>query len=273
MSGLGLNLLVCAVAVAGYFTAVMAASLRARNHSLIDVFWGPGFVLVAVISYLASLDFDGDPLRRNVVLALTAIWGLRLGIYIGRRNAGHGQDARYTALLKRQTGALVPYVVRTVYAPQAMILFVVSLPVQIAMYQRTPLGLLGAAGIAVWCVGFFFEAVGDAQLARFKKDPAHAGRIMDHGLWAWTRHPNYFGDSCVWVGLWLLALTDPVWAGPAGLVAVVSPLLMTFFLVKVTGKALLENGMRRSRGQAYEQYAARTSGFFPRPPRRAGPGN
>lgn len=268
MNDLAFNLLLCAGALAVYFGAVMAASLRLRNHSIVDTFWGPGFVMVAAISFLASTNAGGDPLRRITVLVLTAIWGLRLGAYIGRRNAGHGQDERYTALLKRKTGALVPYVLRTVYVPQAVVMFVVSLPVQIAMYQRAPLGLLGGAGIAVWCVGFFFEAVGDAQLARFKRDPANAGAIMDRGLWAWTRHPNYFGDCCVWTGLWLLALGSPPWRDPLGLFAVVSPVLMTYFLVNVTGKSLLEEGMRRSRGAAYEKYAARTSGFFPRPPRK-----
>lgn len=268
MSAVAVNLLVCAAAVALYFGAVMAASLRLGNHSIVDIFWGPGFVMVAAISYLASVHAGGDPARRITVLVLTAIWGLRLGGYIARRNAGHGQDERYTAMLKRRSGALVPYVLRAIYVPQAVVLFVVSVPVQIAMYQPAPLGAFGVLGVALWCVGFFFEAVGDAQLARFKADPGNAGRIMDRGLWAWTRHPNYFGDSCVWAGLWLLALGTPVWASPMGLVAVISPLLMTYFLLNVTGKPLLEKGMRRSRGAAYEQYAARTSGFFPRPPRR-----
>ena len=222
MNPVVVNLLLCAAAVAVYFAAVMAASFRLHNHSIVDIFWGPGFVLVAAISYLASMHAGGDPVRRATVLVLTGVWGLRLGAYIGRRNAGHGQDARYTQLLSRRTGGIVGYVVRTVYGPQAVILYIVSLPVQIAMYERAPLSVLGIAGIAVWGVGFIFEAVGDAQLARFKSDPANAGQVMDRGLWAWTRHPNYFGDCCVWVGLWLLALGSPL-----GLLAVLSPLLMT----------------------------------------------
>ena len=131
------------------------------------------------------------------------------------------------------------------------------------MYERTPLGVPGVLGVAIWCVGFAFEAAGDAQLARFRADPANVGRIMDRGLWAWTRHPNYFGDVCGWVGLWVLSLGHP-----AGLLTVVSPLLMGYFLVRVSGKALLEKGMRSTRGAAYDEYAARTSGFIPRPPRR-----
>lgn len=242
----------------------MALSIRVRNQSIVDIFWGPGFVLVAAVSYLASRHSGGDDVRRLVVLALTAIWGIRLGLHIGIRNVGHGQDPRYDAIMSHRAGSLAGYVARKIYIPQAVILYLVSVPVQFAMYQRAPLGIVGALGIAVWVIGFAFEALGDLQLTRFKKDPANAGQIMDRGLWAWTRHPNYFGDVCVWVGLWLLALGHP-----AGLVTVISPLLMGFFLVKVSGKALLEKNMRRSRGPAYDAYVARTSGFFPRPPRRS----
>lgn len=260
------NLAVCAFAVAAYFAVIMAVAIRLDRHAIVDIGWGPGFVLVALISYLASADHGGDATRRAVVLALTAIWGLRLAVHIGVRNAGHGEDKRYTAILNKKTGSLIGYVARTIYGPQAVILFIVSLPVQLAMYESARVGVLGAAGIAVWCIGFFFEAVGDAQLARFTRDPANAGKVMDRGLWAWTRHPNYFGDACVWTGLWLLALGHP-----AGLLTVVSPAAMTYFLVNVTGKALLEKGMRRSRGAAYDDYVARTSGFLPRPPRRQRP--
>ncbi|WP_442941900.1 DUF1295 domain-containing protein [Nocardia sp. NBC_00416] len=241
----------------------MAVAIRIRNHSIIDIFWGPGFVLVAAVSYWASTGAGGDDVRRTVMLALTAIWGLRLGAYIGNRNRGHGQDPRYTAIMRHRTGSLVGFLVRKIYGLQGVLLLVISLPVQLAMYEPRPLGVLGVFGIAVWLVGFLFEAVGDAQLARFKKDPANAGLIMARGLWAWTRHPNYFGDACVWTGLWLLSLGHP-----AGLVAVLSPAVMTTLLVRYSGKALLEKGMRRRRGAAFDDYVARTSGFFPLPPRR-----
>lgn len=257
------NLLLCALVVVAYFAGIMALAIRRADHSLVDIFWGPGFVLIAVISYLLSMHSGGDPLRRATVLVLTAIWGLRLAGYLAARNLGHGQDKRYTTLLERRSGGLVGYVIKAVYGPQAAVMFIVSLPVQIAMYEHRPLGALGALGAAVWCVGFVFETIGDAQLARFKKDPANAGQVMDRGLWAWTRHPNYFGDVCVWVGLWMLALGHPV-----GLLTVVSPVVMGYFLVMVSGKALLEKNMRRSRGAAYDEYATRTSGFLPRRPRK-----
>jgi steroid 5-alpha reductase family enzyme len=263
-AAVGLNILISIIAVAALMAVVMGVSIRAKNHSLIDIFWGPAFVVVAVVSYLVSAGSEGDSTRRLVVLVFTAVWGLRLGLHIGRRNRGHGEDPRYTALMRHQTGSLVGYLVRKVYGLQGLLVVVVSLPVQVAMYESAPLGLLGGLGIVVWLVGFVFEAVGDQQLARFKADPANEGRIMDRGLWAWTRHPNYFGDACVWVGLFLLALGSPV-----GLLTVVSPIVMTKLLVSYSGKALLEKGMRRKRGAAYDDYIERTSGFFPRPPRRS----
>ncbi|MBF6353025.1 DUF1295 domain-containing protein [Nocardia higoensis] len=260
---LALNFVVSTVAVVVFIAAIMMTAIRIRNQSIIDIFWGPGFVVVAVVSYLMSASSEGNDVRRLVVLALTALWGLRLGLYIGNRNRGHGEDPRYTALMKHRTGSLVGFLVRKIYGLQGLLILVVSLPVQFAMYQSASLGILGALGVAVWVIGFLFEAVGDWQLSRFKADPANAGRIMDRGLWAWTRHPNYFGDACVWVGLFLLALGSPF-----GLIAIVSPVVMTRLLVSYSGKALLEKRMRRKRGEEFERYVARTSGFFPRPPRR-----
>jgi len=257
-----INLGATVVAVAVTMALTMLYALRRGEQSIVDTVWGLGFVVVAVVSFLLSAG-DGDPVRRWVTLALTAVWGVRLGVYIYARNRGHGEDPRYAALLRRNKGALVPYVIRTIYWPQGAIMWVVSLPVQVAMYATAGPGILTWAGAAVWVVGFVFESVGDAQLKRFKRDPANAGRLMDRGLWAWTRHPNYFGDSVVWAGLFLLACSHWV-----GLVTVISPVLMAHMLVNKSGKALLERRMSRSRGPEYADYAARTSGFFPRPPRR-----
>lgn len=260
---LALNLGGSVVAVIVFVGAIMATANAIKNHSIIDIFWGPGFVLVAVVSFLMSSGDGGDDPRRTVVLALTAIWGLRLGLHIGRRNIGHGEDPRYTRLLaSREGGSLVVFLVQQIYGLQAVLIVAVSLPVQVAMYESEPLGVIGGIGIALWVVGFVFEAVGDWQLTRFKADPANEGRIMDRGLWAWTRHPNYFGDACVWVGLWILALGHWV-----GLVTVIAPIIMIRLLVSYSGKKLLEKGMRRKRGEAYERYIETTSGFFPMPPK------
>lgn len=262
---LALNLLAVVVAVTVFVGVIMAVAIRIRNQSIIDIFWGPGFVVAAVVSYLMSMGGDGDDTRRLVVLALTSIWGLRLGIYIGNRNKGHGEDRRYTSMMRQHTsGSVVVFLIKRIYGMQGALIVLVSLPVQFAMYQDASLGVLGAIGIVLWAVGLFFEAVGDWQLARFKADPSNEGRIMDQGLWGWTRHPNYFGDAVVWVGLFFLAL-----GAPWGLVAIVSPIVMTKLLTSFSGKAVLERGMKRRRGEAFEAYVASTSGFFPMPPKRS----
>ncbi|MFI5915909.1 DUF1295 domain-containing protein [Dactylosporangium sp. NPDC051541] len=261
VAALALNLGLTLVAVVVVMALTMAYALRKQEQSIVDTIWGLGFVVIAIVSFFLSAAY-GDTRQRVVALALTAIWGLRLGGYIYARNRGKGEDPRYAALLKRNQGKLVPYVVRTIYFPQGAIMWVVSLPVQVAMYVAKPIPAVLWAGVVVWAVGFAFEAIGDAQLARFKRDPANAGRLMDRGLWAWTRHPNYFGDSVVWTGLFLLACSH--WLG---LVTVFAPALMTYMLVAKSGKALLERRMSRSRGPEYADYLARTSGFLPRPPK------
>ena len=263
---LALNLVVSAAAVVVLIGAVMGYSIATKNHSVIDIWWGPGFVVVAAVSYLVSIGSEGHDARRLVVLLLTALWGLRLGIYIGNRNRGHGEDPRYTRLMRHQTGNLVVFLVKKIYGLQGFLIWFISLPIQVAMYESASLGAIGAIAIVLWIVGFTFEAVGDWQLARFKADPSNQGRIMDRGLWAWTRHPNYFGDVVVWFALWGLALGHWI-----GLLTVVAPIWMTRLLLFFSGKALTEKGMRRSRGAAYDDYVARTSGFFPMPPKRRVP--
>jgi steroid 5-alpha reductase family enzyme len=260
---IALNVVAVTAAIIVFIGLIMAAAIKIQNQSIIDIFWGPGFVVAAVVSYLVSSGSGGDDTRRLVVLALTSVWGLRLGLYIGNRNRGHGQDKRYTALMRHQQGSLIGFLVRKIYGLQGALMIVISIPVQLAMYESEPLGVIGAIGFAIWLIGFLFEAVGDWQLARFKADPANAGKIMDRGLWAWTRHPNYFGDAAVWTGLFVLALGS-AW----GLLTIVSPIIMTKLLVSFSGKALLERGMRRSKGEAYDAYVAKTSGFFPLPPKR-----
>jgi steroid 5-alpha reductase family enzyme len=259
------NLAATAVAVALTMLVTMTYALRTRTQSIVDTVWGLGFVVIAAVTFaLSGLQGEGLTARRAIVLALTAIWGLRLGAYIYARNRGHGEDPRYAALMRRNTGPVVPYVLRTIYWPQGWVMWVVSLPVQVAMYQEGALGVLTWLAVAVWAVGFLFETVGDHQLSRFKADPANQGKVMDRGLWAWTRHPNYFGDATVWWGLFLLACSH--WSG---LPTVIGPILMTHMLVNRSGKALLERRMARHRGPEYAAYLARTSGFLPRPPRRS----
>lgn len=181
-----------------------AVALRTGLHRIVDVAWGVGFTAVALVSYVMSAG-DGDPGRRLLVTVLTGVWGLRLALHIARRGRGHGEDPRYEALLARARGNRDLYALRVVYLLQGALVWLVSLPVQAAQYGTRPLSAFAVAGAALWAVGLFFEAVGDHQLARFKSDPAHRGRVMDRGLWSLTRHPNYFGDFCVWWGVFLVA--------------------------------------------------------------------
>jgi steroid 5-alpha reductase family enzyme len=242
-------------------SVTLAIGRRIGRYNVVDVAWGVGFVAIAAVA--AALG-QGDPTRRWLLLALVAIWGLRLSWHIQKKTVGKGEDRRYAAMLRDASPAQV---VRKVFLLQALITWFVSLPLQLsAVGGPTPRALIpvAAVGVAVWLVGVAFEAVGDRQLKVFKEDPAHRGVVMDRGLWAWTRHPNYFGDATVWWGLWLITIT-----GWLSLVTVGSPALMTYFLVYVTGARLTEKLMAGRPG--FEEYQARTSFFLPRPPRSVHP--
>ncbi|GAA4228187.1 DUF1295 domain-containing protein [Actinomadura meridiana] len=254
------NLTYAAGAVAVVLAVTFAVALRLGRHSVIDVAWGLGFCAVAAVSAAASTG-HGDPARRWTVLTMTLLWGLRLAAHIARRARGADEDPRYEDLLSKAPGGRNRYALRKVYLPQGLVLWFVSLPVQLAMYQDGRPGIALYAGVLVWTIGLAFEAIGDLQLSRFTADPANKGKVMDRGLWRYTRHPNYFGDSLVWWGLFLA--TCDHWTGP---LTVLSPVLMTALLVKGTGKPLLEKRMTRTRG-GYFDYTARTSGFVPLPPR------
>jgi steroid 5-alpha reductase family enzyme len=249
-------------AVAGAaFTAVWVASLRPRDVSLVDRFWGPGFALLAWV-YVAACAATGP--RAIAVATLASLWGLRLGWHLHLRNRGHGEDRRYAAMRARSPHTFAWTSLVTVFGLQAALQWVVAWPLWASAAQAAPWGALDAIAIAVWAVGFVFETVGDAQLAAFRRDPANRGRIMDRGLWAWTRHPNYFGDACVWwaFGVFGVAAGGPLWT-------LVGPVVMTILLAGVSGVPMLEAGMRDRPGWA--EYAERTSAFVPLPPRRARP--
>ena len=259
---LAVGLVAAAAAIAALMAVTLTLSLRLSNWSLIDTFWGLGFVVVAVVSYLLTLG-HGDAGRRLVALLVPVVWGLRLAGYIHWRNHGQPEDPRYTALLRRRTGPLIPFVIRTIFWAQGWVMWVVAIPITVALVEDEPVNALTWVGVGLAAVGLFFEAVGDLQLSRVRADPANAGKIMDRGLWAWTRHPNYFGDLCVMYAVWLLACGS--WPG---LATVFAPVLMTYMLIRKTGKRMLDRRMARTRGEAYTDYAARTSGLIPLPPRR-----
>jgi steroid 5-alpha reductase family enzyme len=165
-------------------------------------------------------------------------------------------------MLRKATGSRAAWALRNVFLLQAVIAWFVSLPVQVAMAERSSVGVLTWIGVAVWVVGVFFEAVGDAQMAAFRRDDSRRGQVMDRGLWRYSRHPNYFGDACVWTGLWLVSAQQ--WQG---VLTVLSPAVMVWFLAFKTGKPLLEASMARTK-PGYADYMRRTSGFVPLPPRR-----
>jgi steroid 5-alpha reductase family enzyme len=238
----------------------------ARQHrdtlSIVDIVWGLGFAVIAWVTFALA---DGSTPRRVLIVVLTTIWGLRLATYLAARNLGKPEDFRYAAMRRRYGDRFTLVSLGLVFGLQAVLMWIVSLPIQVAQVQETPSGLtaLDVAGAALWAVGVAFESIGDAQLARFKRDSANAGRVMDRGLWRFTRHPNYFGDFLVWWGLYLIALAtgDAWWT-------VIGPVVMSVLLLRVSGVTLLERSLRKRR-PGYEDYARRTSAFLPRPPRRA----
>ncbi|WP_406864716.1 DUF1295 domain-containing protein [Streptomyces sp. HUAS MG47] len=258
---------VLAASAGAAFTVMLitfAVGTARRMHRVVDIAWGAAFAAVAAVSWLVS-DGQGDDGRRAAVVLATVVWGLRLALHIAWRGRGHGEDPRYARMLARAPGNPTLYAFRKIYLLQGLLVWLVSLPVQFAVLIPRPLDALAALGLALWLVGISFEAVGDFQLGRFKADPANKGRIMDRGLWSWTRHPNYFGDFLVWWGLYLFACAS--WQ-PA-LATVVSPLVMSGLLIWGSGKRLLEAHMAGRPG--YDAYKARTSGFFPWPPRERSP--
>jgi steroid 5-alpha reductase family enzyme len=264
----GINAAATLLLVWATLSATWVVGVRIGRHAVVDVVWGTGFALVALVSLLlARAQDEGDAARGALVAVLTAVWGLRLAAHIARRNRGKGEDPRYTEIQDRAPGSPAAHMYRRVYLTQTAALWFVSLPVQVAMYQSGPLWsgvslAVTTLGVLVWAVGLFFEAVGDWQLSRFTADPANRGEVNDRGLWRYTRHPNYFGDACVWWGLFLLAASH--WSG---LVFVLSPVLMTWTLAKGTGAPMTEKRMSSSR-RGYAEYVQRTSGFLPGPPRR-----
>ncbi|MFE1382481.1 DUF1295 domain-containing protein [Streptomyces sp. NPDC058740] len=259
---LGLVLAASAATAGAVMLTAFAIGTAKGLHRIVDVAWGAAFAAVAVVAWFLSAG-HGDDVRRTAVALATVVWGLRLATHIALRGRGHGEDPRYARMLARARGNPTLYALRKVYLLQGALVWLVSLPVQFAVLLPGPPGATLWAGLAVWAVGLGFEAVGDRQLARFKADPANRGRIMDRGLWSWSRHPHYFGDFLVWWGLYLTACAT--WQ--SALLTLVSPLVMSGLLIWGSGKRLLEAHMANRPG--YAAYRARTSGFIPRPPRRA----
>ena len=249
----------CSVLILVAATFVLGS--RTGRHSVMDVAWGAAIAVAGVTGFLASAG-HGAPARRWLLLLTAFAWGYRLGWHVAVRARGAGEDPRYRELLDRAPGNRNWYALRVVYLPQLLILWIACLPLPAGLTQQAAPGAVMIIGGVVWLAGFAFEVIGDRQLARFRADPANRGQIMDRGLWRYTRHPNYFGDACMWWGLFLISYGSP-WQ----LLTLVSPLLMTFILTRGTGQRMTERRMSGNR-PGYADYVARTSGFIPLPARR-----
>ena len=253
-----LQLLALAASVAVMFVTWLI-SLRAKDASLADVSWGLCFVAIGWVCFAAGPGAGG---RSLLIAVLVTLWGLRLAGYIAWRH--DGEDRRYRAMRKRHGSSFAVRSLFVVFLLQALIAWVVSLPVQVAATDGSPggVGALGVIGALVCLGGLACEAIADLQLARFLAEPDSRDKVMDRGLWGWSRHPNYFGDATFWWGIYLIALG----AGSAWWTAI-GPIVMTTFLLKVSGVALTERTIS-SRRPGYASYVERTSAFVPLPPGR-----
>lgn len=232
-------------------------SLPLRNVSIVDIMWSLMFLL-ASITYAMAHVAPGP--RAWLVIGLVSLWSIRLAAFIGWRNFGKDEDFRYQKIRANNEPGFAVKSVYLVFGLQAGLAWVISLPLLAAINSTTPLGWLDALGVMLWFIGLVFEAGGDWQLSRFKGDPVNRGKVLDTGLWRYTRHPNYFGDFCVWWGFFLIALSSGAWW------SVVGPLVMSVLLLKVSGVALLEKDIGDRRPD-YNAYIQRTNAFFPGPPR------
>jgi steroid 5-alpha reductase family enzyme len=241
------------------FVVLWLISLPLRNASIVDPFWGMGFLLATVLAAAWSQSLGW---RAWLLVALVTIWALRLSGYLLWRNAGHGEDRRYRAMRDHHGERFWWVSLFTVFLLQAAILWVLSLTVTVPILfpVAAEFHWLDAVGLLLWAVGWLFETVGDWQLARFQRQAGNAQRVMDRGLWRYTRHPNYFGECCLWWGLYCIAA-----AGGAAW-TIFNPILLTVLLLRVSGVSLLEQTITDRRPD-YADYKARTSAFIPWPPR------
>ena len=253
--------LTAGLVILGLMTLLWLISLALKDSSIVDIFWGAGFVVTFwVTAFLARIDLTPRVLLLGIIVTL---WGLRLSLHILSRNAGKGEDFRYAKWREEAGTSWWWRSFFKVFFLQGILMWIISIPLgatQTGNITRS-LGCLDFSGAALWLVGFLFEAGGDWQLTRFRKDHANRGKLLTTGFWSVTRHPNYFGDAAQWWGFYLIA------ASAGALWAIISPILMTYLLLKVSGVALLEKTLKTAK-PGYEKYIARTSAFIPWFPRK-----
>lgn len=264
-----LILLINFALISAVFAGLWAWSRTTKDPSFVDAFWAFGMVILALSTFF--LAGDGWLERKFILTALTLVWGLRLGLYLFNRWREEGEDKRYKALIGRLQDRRGWSYERAsglgVFLPQAVLLYITCLPIQLGQINATPagFGLLALLGFAIAVFGIAYEAIADWQLSRFKADPANEGKVMDQGLWAWSRHPNYFGEICTWWGIFLIAAETSL-----GVWSFIGPAFLTFTLLRWSGVPLLEKGLKASR-PGYADYAARTSAVVPWPPKAQQP--
>lgn len=248
-----------AALVLGLMTALWIVSVFRRDASLVDPWWSMAFLLVTAHTVARTGLTPGKAL----LLALVAVWALRLWLHLLLRSRGKPEDPRYASFRQRYGPARYWWVsFFQVFLLQGCLVVFISAPLQLAAAARTPdpIGATDLAGVAIFLGGFVFEAVADWQLEAFRRDPAKKGRVLDEGLWRWSRHPNYFGEAVLWWGFWLCALDQPL-----GWATILAPILMTFLLVKVSGVSMLDAHLSATK-PGYQEYVRRTAAFLPRPP-------
>lgn len=248
-----------------YFTIFFILAQVKKNNGLADIGWGMGFVVVAFTSLIYAGDYSLIPLT---ITALVTIWGFRLFFFLGLRNWNKAEDYRYVAMKEKWKTNLVLKAFIYVFMLQGAFLFIISLPIQLASLvsvdaSSTLQFVILVFGVLLWLIGFFFEAVGDAQLKKFKSNPTNKGKILSSGLWKYTRHPNYFGEAVMWWAVWIVSLSSLAWLTALG---IIGPAFITFLLLFVSGVPLLEKKYKDN--VLFQEYAKKTSVFFPLPPKK-----
>ena len=237
-------------------------SIPIRDVSIIDMFFAVILMAIGLVSFLLG---DGAPARKMLVMALLGIWGVRITVHLIRRNWGHGEDPRYTKLRSwvKDDRSFYWLSLRKVFLLQGVVLWVTSIPLQVSMVYAEPasLGFAAMAGTVVWTLGFLFETIADVQLTRFRADKANKGTVLRTGLWKYSRHPNYFGELCVWWGLFLVACDRPI-----GLLTIIGPIMYSYLVVNVTGQRTLDKKLAKEK-PGYQEYMETTSGLIPMWPR------
>lgn len=246
--------------ILGVMTLLWLFSLAIKDSSIVDIFWGIGFVITAWF-YAYIIGFEKLNAWQFIFLGMVSIWGSRLAIYLGIRNIGKGEDFRY-AQWRKESGKNWWWIsFLRVFVLQGIILWIVSSIFVPALLATKNLPILIYAGITLWAIGLYFEAIGDYQLMQFKNNPNNKGKVLNTGVWKYTRHPNYFGDALLWWGFFCFAF-----AHSSGWTFIFSPLLMTFLLLKISGVAMLEKTLKETKPK-YEEYIRKTSAFIPWPPK------